>query len=89
MTLFNPYAGEGDVIETAPFPRSPPRKEKPTSPEGTTSSGRQRALLLRARATIVETVEFVKSVRKVIKRKQTISAAGADVNRVFNDKLDP
>lgn len=52
------------------------------------SSGRQRALRLRARGAIVKTKQLLKVVRKIMKTKQTQRADDADVRRGFDDKLD-
>lgn len=62
------------------------RHEKsPTSPRGASLTGTQRTLLLRARATIAKTKEFVKRVGKIIETKRITIAADSEVHRDFGE----
>lgn len=68
-TPVNPFVEKGDAIEVVPSPLSPPRRERITSPSGSSLSGKQRIPRLRARVTIKMTEEFMEGARKIIKRK--------------------
>lgn len=59
-TPFNPFVVNAEKIEVVSNPRRPSRKERPTSPRGTSLSGTQLTSRLRASTTIAKTMKFVK-----------------------------
>lgn len=78
-----------DVIETGASPRSPPPKERPTSPRGVSSSDPQHPLRLSATETIAKANKFVIGVRKLSETRKIRRIADADVHHGFDENLDP
>lgn len=70
-------------------PHSPLRKERFSARKDASSSGPQRTLHLRYRATMVGMTDLVKGARNLIETRRTRSAVHADSHRSFGDALDP
>lgn len=88
MTQVNPTVGEEKGTKIVLSPCGPARKEQPTSPKRTSSSGMQRASRIRGMATIENTKYFLERVRKIIETKRTPQAADAEFHCCFDDKLN-
>lgn len=83
-----PVGEEKMVVLCSSRRRSPP-KERCTFSKSASSSGTECTSCLRGRSTIGKAKDFMKRVRKIIKKKRTLSTSESDVHRDFDDALDP